>query len=99
MEIFEMQRYIAEWADKEFPSRQPTHLIAKILEEVGELIANPTDPMEAADLAILVLDYFHLIGHDMELCVVRKMMLNKSRRWKMNPNTMIMNHIPDGEAP
>jgi hypothetical protein len=98
MNVIELQVEIANWADDVFPDRQPTHLLAKMLEEIGELISNPEDPFEAADLGILVLDYFHLIGYDMQTCVLAKMEINKGRSWKMNPNTMIMSHVEENDG-
>jgi len=62
--------------------------IAKLLEEIGELIASErmSDPMELADVAILVLDLFHLQQVDMHQAVTNKMIKNRARRWKRQDN-------------
>ena len=62
--------------------------IAKLLEEIGELIASErmSDPMELADVAILVLDLFHLQQVDMYRAVMRKMAKNRARNWKRQDN-------------
>jgi NTP pyrophosphatase (non-canonical NTP hydrolase) len=70
------------------PDRDAMSTIAKLLEEIGELIASErmSDPMELADVAILVLDLFHLQQVDMHQAVMRKMTKNRARRWKRQDN-------------
>ena len=62
--------------------------IAKLLSEIGELIASErmSDPEELADVAILVLDLFHLQKVDMAQAVRDKMQINTTRRWKVSDN-------------
>ena len=45
-----------------------------------------SDPMELADVAILVLDLFHLQQVDMHQAVTNKMIKNRARRWKRQDN-------------
>jgi NTP pyrophosphatase (non-canonical NTP hydrolase) len=87
-DIEELQADIANWADAVNPDRDAMSTIAKLLEEIGELIASErmSDPMELADVAILVLDLFHLQRVDMHQAVTRKMTKNRARRWKRQDN-------------
>ena len=87
-DIEELQADIASWADTVNPDRDAMSTIAKLLEEIGELIASErmSDPMELADVAILVLDLFHLQQVDMHQAVMRKMSKNRARRWKRQDN-------------
>jgi len=87
-DIEELQNEIASWADTVNPSRDAMSTIAKLLEEIGELIASErmSDPMELADVAILVLDLFHLQQVDMYRAVMRKMAKNRARNWKRQDN-------------
>lgn len=93
MDLKALQTLIGEWADHHFPRRTPHSTLVKFLEEVAELFADPTDVMEAADVAILIVDFFHLIGADMEQAIIDKMTINKGRTWKVNPKTGIMRHV------
>ena len=83
-----LQEEIAAWADDLIPNRTAYSTIAKLLEEVGELIASERmeDPEELADVAILVLDLFHLQGVNMKEAVRGKMMINIRRNWRIADN-------------
>lgn len=85
MRITELQRDIAEWIDPLNPDRTSMSTIAKILEEIGELIASErmNDPLELADVAILVLDLFYLQKVDLEQAVLAKMEINRLRSWSI----------------
>lgn len=78
-----MQEEIAEWADSIIPERTAYSTIAKILEEIGELVASKrlADPEELADVAILVLDLFYLQKVDLTAAVRAKMHVNRARKW------------------
>jgi NTP pyrophosphatase (non-canonical NTP hydrolase) len=87
-DIAELQGLIAAWADQVVPCRTPMSTVAKLLEEVGELIASDRmeDPQELADVAILVLDLFTLQGVDMSQAVREKMWVNCQRHWIVADN-------------
>jgi NTP pyrophosphatase (non-canonical NTP hydrolase) len=74
---------IADWADEIIPERTAYSTIAKMLEEIGELIASKrlADPEELADVAILVLDLFYLQNVDLVAAVQAKMHVNRAREW------------------
>jgi NTP pyrophosphatase (non-canonical NTP hydrolase) len=93
-DIEELQHDIASWADTVNPDRNSLSTIAKLLEEIGELIASErmSDPMELADVAILVLDLFHLQKVDVAKAVHGKMTINRSRRWTKQDNGA-MSHV------
>ena len=86
--VTDLQELIAAWADQIVPERTALSTIAKLLEELGELIASEKmeDPAELADVAILVLDLFHLQGVDLEMAVKQKMLINASRHWEVSDN-------------
>lgn len=85
MRITELQRDIADWIDPLNPERTSMSTIAKILEEIGELVASErmNDPLELADVAILVLDLFYLQKVDLEQAVLAKMEINRLRTWSI----------------
>lgn len=94
--VHELQEAIAAWADQINPNRTALSTIAKLLEEIGELIASErmNDPNELADVAILVLDLFHLQGVDMCNAIKGKMIVNISRQWRIADNGA-MSHVRD----
>jgi hypothetical protein len=59
-----------------------------LLEEIGELIASERmrDPLELADVAILVLDLFYLQEIDLAQAVKDKMLINRQRTWRIADN-------------
>ena len=93
-DIEELQHDIASWADTVNPDRSSLSTIAKLLEEIGELIASErmSDPMELADVAILVFDLFHLQKVDVVKAVHGKMIINRSRCWIKQDNGA-MSHV------
>ena len=92
--IGELQAEIAAWADELNPDRRPTGIIAKMLEELGELIASERigDPLELADVLILALDLAHLQGIDVESAITQKMAINRARKWRIADNGA-MSHV------
>lgn len=93
-EIGKMQKDIAEWADTLIPNRTAKQAMIKlVMEEIPELLRNPEDAGEFADVVILVLDIAHLQGIDIEKAVIEKMEKNKARKWVTDTETGIMHHI------
>lgn len=86
--VAELQSEIAEWADSVVPNRTPLSVIAKMLGEVGELIASErmSDPSEIADVLILALDLAHLQGIDAAEAIRNKLEINKGRKWQVADN-------------
>lgn len=84
---------IIGWADQVFPDRTITNAISKlVLEEIPEYLNNRTDPMELADLGILVYDIANLAGVDLDSAIRKKMAINKERSWYIDPETGLMKH-------
>jgi NTP pyrophosphatase (non-canonical NTP hydrolase) len=89
-----LQTEIAEWADGLNPNRTPLSTIAKLLEELGELIASEkmNDPLELADIFILALDLAHLQDVNIAEAVAQKMEINRARTWTISDNGA-MSHV------
>jgi len=92
--VRELQSEIATWADGLNPNRTALSLIAKMLEELGELIASERqdDPLELADVLILALDLAHIQGIDLAEAVQQKMRVNRARTWEIADNGA-MRHV------
>ena len=93
--ITESQRMIAEWADAVYPNRTPEHALTKMmLHEIPELLqGGVNDPLEFADVAILLFDIAHLKGIDIGKAISDKMEINKKRIWGIDPATGLMSHV------
>lgn len=93
--ITESQRMIAEWADAVYPNRTPEHALTKMmLHEIPELLqGGVNDPLEFADVAILLFDIAHLKGIDIGKAIADKMKINKQRVWGIDRHTGLMSHL------
>lgn len=93
--ITKSQRMIAEWADAVYPDRTPEHALAKMmLHEIPELLqGGVSDPLEFADVAILLFDIAHLKGIDIGKAIADKMEINKKRIWGIDRHTGLMSHV------
>ena len=93
--ITESQRMIAEWADAVYPNRTPEHALTKMmLHEIPELLqGGVNDPLEFADVAILLFDIAHLKGIDIGKAIADKMEINKKRIWGIDSHTGLMSHV------
>lgn len=91
--INDLAKDINGWANSVFPDRTMSDIIIKSFEEFGEVIRNPDDPLEMADLFILLLDLAVIRGFDIEKAIIDKMRVNTNRKWKVDSHTRIMRHI------
>lgn len=92
-DIGELQKVIAQWADTVFPTRTAHDAAVKLmLHEIPEWLDTMDDPLEFADLVILILDIAHLKGIDIKKAVLNKMEINRARKWTVDPRTRLMQH-------
>jgi predicted house-cleaning noncanonical NTP pyrophosphatase (MazG superfamily) len=99
--IAELQKEIAEWADKVFPNRTAHGSLSKlVLEEIPEFITSGMeDPLEYADLVIMILDIAHLKGINVGQAVIQKMAINRSRTWTLDDATGFLKHVEEIPKP
>ncbi len=98
--VSELQAEIAAWIGPLHPTRAPLGTIAKVLEEIGELIASERmrDPLEVADVLILVLDLATLLDVDVTAAVRAKLDINRRRSWRAADNGAL-SHVPCSSSP
>lgn len=84
MNIAELAAKVRAQADRLFPNRTDSSMFLKMLSELGEMTERPDDPMEVADAFILLLDYAHRKGIDIQQVVEYKMAINDNREWVVN---------------
>ena len=89
-----VQKVNRQVADHLFPGRNPTAMMLKMFEEVGEIVANPTDPEEVADVIIMLLDHIDQLGYPVGPIILRKLEKNMHRKWRVTQSG-IAKHIKD----
>jgi len=95
MDIKKLQADIKSWADSVFPNRTVKGAFDKmVFEEIPELYQGQfKDPLEFADVAILLFDVADLMGIDMEAAIKKKMAINRDRDWEFDEETGFMRHV------
>lgn len=95
MSISQLQTEISEWADTVLPDRTPEMALRKLMEhEIPELCESGLDdPLEYADVLIIVLDIARLKGIDAGKAVLDKMKINRGRTWQIDATTGLMSHV------
>lgn len=91
----DMQAQVVRWADEMFPDRVPANGFMKFFEEFGEVIKNPRDPQEWADVFIMLFDladHYGLKGQALSNAIHAKMSINKGRKWTKS-ETGVMQHV------
>lgn len=87
---------IKQWADKNFPERTAHSALCKLmLHEIPEFAMSQKDPLEYADLLILIFDIATLNGIDIPKALNDKMEINYARQWDWDPATGMAQHVPE----
>lgn len=94
-DLYDLRLEIRDWANEVYPDRTPYQALAKmVMEEIPELLKDGLDdPLEWADLLILVLDASELRGIDIIDAARVKMEINKRRSWEIDKESGIMHHV------
>lgn len=82
--LVRLQNDVFEMANQLFADRKQPNAFLKLYGEVGEVIDNPSDPGEWADVFILLLDLARINGIDVEKAVRDKMAILRGRQWARN---------------
>lgn len=82
-EIKQLQDLIGEWADEVFPERNIQSAALKLYEEIGEMLRDPSNADEHADIYIMMFDLSRMYNVDIGAAVRRKMAVNMRRYWRM----------------
>ena len=91
--LTELQVIVHEWANEQFPHREPSIAWMKLFEELGEVIRDPSDSLEWADVIIIILDLAAIYGvTNLDAAVIEKMTINRGRVWGKTA-TGVMKHV------
>ncbi|MFA7296308.1 MAG: dATP/dGTP pyrophosphohydrolase domain-containing protein [Dehalococcoidia bacterium] len=86
-------REIAAWSMATFPAGTPASHLAHLKREIAELEANPNDPEEWADVAILAVGAVARIGGSLYVEMAAKHQKNLAREWGQPDADGVVEHI------
>lgn len=92
MDVDALAQEIREWADSVFPDRTDASMWLKVYSEAAETIRSNGDPLEVADLFILLLDYANRKNINLTNAIMTKMAINRRRQWQID-RMGTMSHI------
>jgi NTP pyrophosphatase (non-canonical NTP hydrolase) len=93
MNIRDLQDEIKVWADSVYPNRNNESIFNKLEEEIGELRdCNHIDPLEYADVILLVLDLASINQIDITYALHKKLAINYERKWEIDEKGA-MHHV------
>jgi len=69
---------IAQWGEDTFGPIKPERVISRTKEEMAELEADPSDPVEVADMVICLMRFPGVVE-----AIQGKMTVNRKRRWRL----------------
>lgn len=75
-----------------FPNRTDQTMFLKLYEEVGEIVRKPSDGAEVADVLIMLLDHCQRHGIRPGFEIIKKLRINLSRDWEIDPDTGVAYH-------
>ena len=93
--IDELALDIHEWANSTFPDRTHANTFSKLVfHEIPELFqSGGSDPLEYADILILLLDLAKMKGINIGAAIDEKMNINRSRQWRLDITTGVHSHV------
>lgn len=95
MQINDIIFQIDQWARVTLNDKSPTYINEKIMhlqEEINEVALDPQDPLELADVFILISAIADFYNIDLEKAILDKMVINKTRTFKLNSKGL-MKHV------
>ncbi len=99
MGINELAKQITTWADDTFGMDNRVGLVVPhLLEEVKELAKTPADPLEMADVIMLVFQLAHFADVNIEDALRLKLKINKTRQWTKDNITGAWRHEKSSEC-
>ncbi|EJB7649274.1 DUF550 domain-containing protein [Salmonella enterica] len=98
----QIRREHAEWSDKTFGDVGPVGPLKHLSKEALEAAADPSDPLEWADMQFLLWDAQRLAGitdEQIALAMVEKLAINKTRQWPEPKDGEPRLHIKEKAVP
>lgn len=90
----DLARQIRAWGAATFPTSTPESTAEHLRREIDELLADPTDAVEQADVFHLLVQLARVTGVDLAAEVERKFSINRRRIWQQpDPVTGVVEHV------
>lgn len=87
-------REVNAWQAVTFPKGTPASIVEHLRREVVELVNDPTDSEELADVVILAAGLANVLGVDLAAVVAEKLAINRQRTWgEADPETGVVEHV------
>ena len=87
------QREVHQWAGRTFKTQSVPSKLDHLEDEVRELKENPTDPMEMADILLLLLGIAEMQGVDLWEAAQQKHAINQTRTWGAPDERGVSKHV------
>jgi dCMP deaminase len=91
-----LDRVIADvnaWQAETFPRATPASVVEHLRREVAELVADPTNTSELADVVFLAVGLAYELDVDLTAIVADKLAVNKRRTWGQPDHLGVIEHI------
>jgi dCMP deaminase len=86
-------REVNEWQAVTFPRATPASVVEHLRREVNELIADPTNTSELADVVFLAVGLAYELGVDLAAVVADKLAINRARTWGQPDEHGVVEHV------
>ena len=86
-------REVNEWQAVTFPRATPASVVEHLRREVQELVNDPTDTAELADVVFLAVGLAYELGVDLKTIVADKLAVNRARQWGQPDAHGVVEHI------
>jgi len=86
-------REVNEWQAVTFPRATPASVVEHLRREVQELVADPTDLSELADVVFLAVGLAYELGVDLKTVVAEKLAVNRARQWSEPDHLGVVEHV------
>lgn len=92
-------RDVNTWQAETFPRATPASVVEHLRREINELVADPTDTSELADVVFLAVGLAYELGVDLTAIVAEKLAINRARVWGQPDEFGVVEHLRDGVTP
>lgn len=94
--VLSLDRVVADvraWQAETFPTATPASVVEHLRREVLELVADPTNTSELADVVFLAVGLAYELGVDLATIVADKLAVNRQRVWGEPDEHGVVEHV------
>ena len=90
-------REVNDWQAVTFPRATPASVVEHLRREVLELVADPTNTSELADVVFLAVGLAYELGVDLKTIVAEKLAINRTRIWGQPDSHGVVEHVREAD--